>query len=139
MSVLTKAATGYKLNSTNSIGNIAVFVLLAIGAVFGIGEDSIMALVTAAVPIGFAIREIFEGSRKPRWAGNIVTYLSSAVLLLAPWLEELLGAVSPIADAVANGNIDAIWILLIPVVNSVLVIFRNKPWEAGEPTEVSPT
>jgi len=127
MSSLTKAATGYKLNSTNGIGNIAVFVLLAIGAVFGIGEDLITALVAAAVPVGFAIREIFEGVRKPRWAGNIVTYLSSAILLLAPQLEDLLGAVSPIADAVANGNFDAIWILLIPVVNALLVLFRGKP------------
>ena len=133
MSALTTAAKGYKLNSTNGIGNIIVFVLLAIGAAFGIGEDAITALVTAAVPIGFAIREIYEGTRKPRWAGNIVTYLTSAILLLAPWLEDLLGAVSPIADAIANGNFDAIWVLLIPVVNSLLVIFRNRPWEPTEP------
>ena len=126
MRVLTKASKGYKLSSTNGIGNIAVFLLLAIGAVFGIGEDLITALVAAAVPVGLLVREIFEGARKPRWAGNIVTYLSSAILLLAPQLGDLLDAVSPIADAVANGNFEAIWILLIPVVNAILVLFRGK-------------
>lgn len=125
----TLSSPGFDLTSTNGIGNIVVFVLLAIGAAFGIGEDSITALVTAAVPIGLAVREILEGIRRPRWAGNIVTYLSSAVLLLAPWLEDLLGAVSPIADALANGDFNAIWPLLIPVVNTVLVLFRTKPWQ----------
>lgn len=118
------------MTSTNGMGNVVVFILLAIGAVFGIGEDAITALVSAAVPIGLAVREILEGLRKPRWAGNIVTYLTSAVLLLAPWLEGVLDTVSPIADALANGNLNAIWPLLIPLVNQLLVLFRAKPWES---------
>jgi hypothetical protein len=132
---MTTKATTFKaldFTSTNGIGNILVFVLLAAGAVFGIGEDAITALVTAAVPIGLFIREILEGARKPRWAGNIVTYLSSAVLLLAPWLEDLLGAVSPIADALATGNFNAIWVLLIPVVNALLLLFKSKPWQTED-------
>lgn len=119
----------FQWTSTNGIGNIVVFVLLAIGAVFGIGEDAINSLVAAAVPIGLAIREIMEGIRKPRWAGNIVVYLSSAVLLLAPWLEGLLDTVSPIANALAQGDFNAIWPLLIPLVNQLVVLFRSKPWE----------
>jgi hypothetical protein len=129
MSNSITAPQGFKFASTNGIGNIVVFVLLAIGAAFGIGEDAITALITAAVPIGLAIREILQGIRKPRWAGNIVTYLISAILLVAPWLDGLLDSVSPIADALVNGNFDAIWIMLIPVVNSVLLLFKTKPWQ----------
>jgi len=130
---------GFKLTSTNGLGNIAVFLLLAAGSVFGIGEDAITGLVAAAVPIGLFIREILEGTRKPRWAGNIVTYLSSAILLLAPWLEDLLGAVSPIANALANGNFDAIWPALIPVVSSLLLLFKEKPWQKPDNPTVTTT
>lgn len=124
---------GYKLNSTNGIGNVVVFVLLAIAAGFGIGEDVVQTFIAAAVPLGLLVREILEGLRKPRWSGNIATYLSSALVLLAPWLADLLNAVSPIATAIAEGNFNAVWPLLIPVVNTLLLIFKSKPWQKVVP------
>ena len=120
---------GFSLTSTNGIGNVLTFVALAVAALFGIGEDMVNAFIAAAVPLGFLIREVLEGTRKPRWAGNIATYLTSAVVLLAPWIEGLLDAASPIADAVATGNTSAIWTLLIPIVNELLLLIRNQPWK----------
>ena len=134
MSNSVQPVQGYKLNSTNGIGNVVVLVILAIAAAFGIGEDVVQAFVAAAVPLGLLVREILEGLRKPRWSGNIATYLSSAVILLAPWLADLLNVVSPIAEALAEGNFNAVWPLLIPVVNSLLLLFKTKPWQVDPAT-----
>lgn len=132
MSNSVQPVQGYKLTSTNGIGNAVVFVILAIAAAFGIGEDVVQTFIAAAVPLGLLIREILEGLRKPRWSGNIAAYLSSALVLLAPWLADLLDVISPIATAIAEGNFNAVWPLLIPVVNTLLLLFKSKPWQTAD-------
>jgi len=120
--------------STNGTGNVLTFALLAIAAVYGIGENTVNALIAAAGPLILAVREIIKGIRKPRWTGNIITYVFSGILLLAPWLDDLLTVLQPIGNAIAEGNINALWGLLIPVINEILVLFRTKPWQPpGDP------
>lgn len=117
------------LGSTNGTFNVIIFVLFALAAAFGIGEEPVAAFIAALTPIIGFIREIIEGKRKARWVGNILTYLFSAILLLAPWLDGLLTVLKPIGDAIASGNYSAIFGLLIPVVNEVLLLLRTRPWE----------
>lgn len=132
--IMSKSLTKFSLlGSTNGTGNVITFVLLAAAATFGIGEDYVNSLVAAVGPIVLFVREIIEGTRKPRWVGNIATYLGSAIVLLMPALSGIIEAVKPIADAVASGNINMVWTLLIPLVNEILVYIRTRNG-AGGPT-----
>lgn len=117
--------------STNASANWVLLLVFALGAAFGIEEATIL----AALPIFYAIREIIEKQRKPRWVGNILTYIFSAITLLAPWLAGLLDATSPIIDALIEGaGIGSIFGLLPMLINQLLILVQTQPWKNDKPT-----
>lgn len=117
------------LLSTNGTGNIITFLALALAAAFGIGEEPTMALIAAVGPFVMFIREIIKGTRKIRWAGNIITYLAGAITLAAPQLTDLIAALQPLAEAVASGNFTIALLipLMLPVLNEIIVLFQRSP------------
>lgn len=129
MTTTAQTKPKFDLTSTNGIGTVVTFLILAAGAAFGIGEDMISAFIYAATPLVLAVREAFKGIRKPRWVGNIATYIISAVVLIAPWLNDVLELASPIADALIAGDFSAAWPMFIPLISSILLLFRTKPWQ----------
>lgn len=126
MTFNTSVLTEFKPLSTNATGNWVLLLIFAVGALFGIGEEPIL----AAVPIVLLIREIIVGTRKPRWAGNILTYVISAIVIVAPWLGGTLDVIKPIIEVVLGGG-DArnVWPLFIPLINQVIILIQTKPWQ----------
>lgn len=116
------------LLSANGTGNIITFLLLALAALFGIGEEPTMALIAAAAPFVMFVREIIKGTRKPRWAGNIIAYLVGAVTLAAPQFADLIALLQPVAEAISSGEFSlAILIpLLLPVLNEIIALFQGN-------------
>lgn len=118
--------TSFDVLSSNSLGNIAMAILLGVAALYGIGEEPINALIAAALPVYRLFVEIVKGTRKARYWGNAISYFLGAIVLISPELAGIVDALQPIASAIIGGNIDALWVLLIPLVNQIIVYIQTR-------------
>lgn len=113
--------------STNATGNAWTFFMLAIASVFGIGEDVVTAAIAASGPLIFAVREIVRGQRRPRWAGNILTYVLSGITVLLPQFENMAGLLGQLAESISEGGFSGSWyLMLMPILNEAALLWQNR-------------
>ena len=122
---LLSAAT----KSTNGTMQIALLVLYAIGALFGIGEELIDGAFMAIIPLIAVIREITKGERKATFGQNILVYLFDIVLIFAPWLADALGSLSDIIGFLLDGDTNRALQSVFYFANILWALIRTKPWE----------
>lgn len=122
---LLSAAT----KSTNGTMQIALLVLYAIGALFGIGEELIDGAWMAIIPIVAAIREITKGERKATFGQNVLVYLFDIILIFAPWLADALASLSEIIGFLLDGDTNRALQALFYFANILWALIRTKPWE----------
>lgn len=128
MKVTTKPAKAkFSFKSKNVLGNILTLVSMILAAVFGVEGNLLLAGGAAAVPLGFASREIIKGQTSTRWVGNIVTYLLSALFVVLPQFANLQGPLEQMIEAIKDGSFATAWpIILSPILNELLLYFRSK-------------
>lgn len=126
------------IQSTNGTNQLILAVLFAAGAFFGIDEASILGLVTAATSLIMYVREIAKGERKGKLTINVYTYIATGLTGLFVWMGGIFDALKPLVEylfTVINGseiNFGALLGLLWPIINQLIVIFKEKPWEKKE-------
>ena len=136
MEMTKKIAAGWRqvVNSTNGTINIITAVLLALAASLNFPEAPLEGLIAAVVPMLAVVREWLKEGVKFRFSGNVFTYLAAAVVLVAPWLAEFFEFLQPVVDALLRGDIGALWPALLPLINIILYLARERPWEKPDPS-----
>lgn len=123
------------LKSTNGTNQLILAALFAAGAFFGIDEAAIMGIVTAATSLLMYVREISKGERKGKLTINVYTYIAAGITGVFIWMGGIFDALRPLVEylfTVIGGkeiNLGAILGLLWPLVNQLIVFFRERPWE----------
>lgn len=134
MSFVTKLKAGWKqvMRSTNGTINVITAFIMALAAAVNFPEEPLMGLIAAVVPLLATVREWLKGGVQFRFNGNVLTYLFAALVLIAPWLADLTQALQPLVEALLSGNWSAVLAALLPVLNILMYIFREKPWTKPE-------
>lgn len=116
--------------STNGTLNVVLLIILAAAALFGFQENQIENFLAVLIPFIGTIREWLKSSPAPKWNMNVFTYLSAAVIMLLPWLDELMPALGSLIDAISSMSLDKILPALLVVINIVYHIIKEKLWKA---------
>lgn len=117
------------LQSTNGTLNLVLLLLLAVAASISFPESAVQNLFVAVVAFAGAVREQVKEGIKFRWNSNVFTYLSAAVLMLAPYLDDFLPALESFVNALLEGKTDKILAAIFVVLNVAWRLFQTKPWQ----------
>lgn len=123
------------LQSTNGTLNLVLLLLLALAASISFPESAVENLFVAFVAFAGAVREQLKNGIKFRWNSNVFMYISAGVLMMFPYLENLLPALEGLINALISGSTDKILAAIFVVANILWQLFQSKPWK--EPTTAS--
>lgn len=119
----------YILKSTNGTLNLVLLLLLALSASLAFPESEVENLFTAIVAFAGVAREWLKQGVKFRWNSNVFTYIAAAVLMLFPYLDELMPALEGLINALISGSTEKILTAVFVVANIVWQLFSTKPWK----------
>lgn len=117
------------LNSTNGTLNLVMLLLLALAASISFPESAVENLFVAFVAFAGAVREQLKNGIKFRWNSNVFMYISAGVLMLFPYLADLLPALEGLINAFISGSTDKILAAIFVVANILWQLFQSKPWK----------
>jgi len=116
-------------SSNAGTNNVLIMALMLALSVFGVDEESALAIGGALTSVVMLIGEIIQGNRKARWSGNVKVYVLSLLVFLFPAMENIWSPLADVIDylfrddGVAWGGIIG---LIIPLVNEIVFFFQSR-------------
>lgn len=115
--------------STNGTLNIVLLLLLALAAGVSFPGAQLENLFIAVVAFAGVAREWLKDGVKFRWNSNVLAYITTAILMLFPFLDTLIPALTELVTAFVEGRTDKILGALFVVANVAWKLMQDKPWK----------
>jgi hypothetical protein len=125
-----KAGFNQVLQSTNGTLNLVMIFVFAVAAAAAFPIEPLEGLVAAIIPFVAIVREWLKDGVKLRFNLNVFTYIAAGAVMVAPWLSGFFDALKPIVEALLAGDFAAVLPLLLPLINIILQVIRDKPWQS---------